>query len=60
MHCQEHTHKVLIVGDKNVGKSSYVKRYVNGNFNYKQPYKMTVGGKMQESVNIYVTYINTT
>ncbi|XP_046869904.1 ras-related protein Rab-7L1-like [Hypomesus transpacificus] len=43
MHCQEHTHKVLIVGDKNVGKSSYVKRYVNGNFNYKQPYKMTVG-----------------
>lgn len=34
--------KILIVGDGNVGKSSFVNRYVNGQFN--KTYKMTVGG----------------
>lgn len=38
----EHLMKILIVGDGNVGKSSFVHRYVNGQFN--KMYKMTVGG----------------
>lgn len=38
----EHLMKILIVGDGNVGKSSFVHRYVNGQFN--KTYKMTVGG----------------
>lgn len=38
----EHLLKILIVGDGNVGKSSFVHRYVNGQFN--QAYKMTMGG----------------
>lgn len=38
----EHLLKILVVGDGNVGKSSFVHRYVNGHFN--QTYKMTVGG----------------
>lgn len=33
--------KILIIGDGNVGKSSFVNRYVNGQFN--KNYKMTVG-----------------
>ncbi|XP_041859846.1 ras-related protein Rab-7L1-like [Melanotaenia boesemani] len=33
--------KILIVGDGNVGKSSFVLRYVSGQFN--RSYKMTVG-----------------
>lgn len=37
----EHLMKILIVGDGNVGKSSFVHRYVNGQFN--SMYKMTVG-----------------
>ncbi|XP_040911387.1 ras-related protein Rab-7L1-like [Toxotes jaculatrix] len=37
----EHLLKILIVGDGNVGKSSFVNRYVNGQFN--KTYKMTVG-----------------
>ncbi|XP_006807479.1 ras-related protein Rab-7L1-like [Neolamprologus brichardi] len=37
----EHLLKVLIVGDGNVGKSSFVHRYVSGQFN--KTYKMTVG-----------------
>nr|XP_040050130.1 ras-related protein Rab-7L1-like isoform X2 [Gasterosteus aculeatus aculeatus]XP_040050131.1 ras-related protein Rab-7L1-like isoform X3 [Gasterosteus aculeatus aculeatus] len=37
----EHLLKILIVGDGNVGKSSFVHRYVNGQFN--QAYKMTMG-----------------
>uniref|UniRef100_A0A3Q4MID2 Ras-related protein Rab n=1 Tax=Neolamprologus brichardi TaxID=32507 RepID=A0A3Q4MID2_NEOBR len=36
-----HLLKVLIVGDGNVGKSSFVHRYVSGQFN--KTYKMTVG-----------------
>ncbi|XP_067382218.1 ras-related protein Rab-7L1-like isoform X2 [Channa argus] len=35
--------KILIIGDGNVGKSSFVHRYVNGQFN--KTYKMTVGGQ---------------
>lgn len=38
----EHLLKILVVGDGNVGKSSFVHRYVNGQFN--KMYKMTVGG----------------
>lgn len=38
----EHPMKILIVGDWNVGKSSFVHRFVNGLFN--KTYKMTVGG----------------
>ncbi|XP_029361663.1 ras-related protein Rab-7L1 [Echeneis naucrates] len=37
----EHLLKILIIGDGNVGKSSFVHRYVNGQFN--KMYKMTVG-----------------
>ncbi|XP_023248793.1 ras-related protein Rab-7L1-like [Seriola lalandi dorsalis] len=37
----EHLLKILIVGDGDVGKSSFVHRYVNGQFN--KTYKMTVG-----------------
>ncbi|KAM4571091.1 ras-related protein Rab-7L1-like [Fundulus diaphanus] len=37
----EYSLKILIVGDGNVGKSSFVHRYVSGRFN--KPYKMTVG-----------------
>ncbi|XP_037337178.1 ras-related protein Rab-7L1-like [Pungitius pungitius] len=37
----EHLLKILIVGDGNVGKSSFVHRYVNGQFN--KTYKMTMG-----------------
>ncbi|XP_028266391.1 ras-related protein Rab-7L1-like isoform X2 [Parambassis ranga] len=37
----EHLLKILIVGDGNVGKSSFVHRYVSGQFN--KTYKMTVG-----------------
>ncbi|RVE71051.1 hypothetical protein OJAV_G00070620 [Oryzias javanicus] len=37
----EHLLKILIVGDGNVGKSSFVNRYVSGQFN--RTYKMTVG-----------------
>ncbi|XP_056130525.1 ras-related protein Rab-7L1-like [Lampris incognitus] len=37
----EHLLKILIVGDGSVGKSSFVHRYVNGNFT--TTYKMTVG-----------------
>ncbi|KAM8863824.1 ras-related protein Rab-7L1-like [Spinachia spinachia] len=37
----EHLLKILIVGDGNVGKSSFVHRYVNGQFS--QTYKMTMG-----------------
>lgn len=39
---REHLMKILVVGDGNVGKSSFVHRYVNGQFN--KTYKMTVGG----------------
>ncbi|CAL8298927.1 unnamed protein product [Merluccius merluccius] len=35
--------KVLVVGDGNVGKSSFVHRYVHGQFN--KDYKMTMGGQ---------------
>ncbi|XP_062283497.1 ras-related protein Rab-7L1-like [Scomber scombrus] len=38
---EEHLMKILIVGDGNVGKSAFVNRYVNGQFN--KTYKMTVG-----------------
>lgn len=38
---REHLMKILIVGDGNVGKSSFISRYVTGHFNMK--YKMTVG-----------------
>ncbi|XP_023128677.1 ras-related protein Rab-7L1-like [Amphiprion ocellaris] len=37
----EHLMKILIVGDGYVGKSSFVHRYVNGQFN--SMYKMTMG-----------------
>ncbi|XP_019122605.2 ras-related protein Rab-7L1 [Larimichthys crocea] len=37
----EHLLKILVVGDGNVGKTSFVRRYVNGQFN--SSYKMTVG-----------------
>ncbi|KAM7411174.1 hypothetical protein PAMA_021248 [Pampus argenteus] len=37
----EHLLKILIVGDGHVGKSSFVHRYVNGQFS--NTYKMTVG-----------------
>ncbi|XP_044066077.1 ras-related protein Rab-7L1-like isoform X1 [Siniperca chuatsi] len=37
----EHLLKILVVGDGNVGKSSFVHRYVHGQFN--KTYKMTVG-----------------
>uniref|UniRef100_A0A3Q0SM48 RAB29, member RAS oncogene family n=1 Tax=Amphilophus citrinellus TaxID=61819 RepID=A0A3Q0SM48_AMPCI len=37
----EHLLKILIVGDGNVGKSSFVHRYVSGQFN--KTYRMTVG-----------------
>nr|XP_046253381.1 ras-related protein Rab-7L1-like isoform X2 [Scatophagus argus] len=37
----EHLLKILVVGDGNVGKSSFVRRYVNGQFS--KTYKMTVG-----------------
>uniref|UniRef100_A0A087Y4Y0 Ras-related protein Rab n=2 Tax=Poecilia formosa TaxID=48698 RepID=A0A087Y4Y0_POEFO len=38
---KEHLLKILIIGDGNVGKSSFVHRYVSGQFN--RTYKMTVG-----------------
>ncbi|XP_055079307.1 ras-related protein Rab-7L1-like [Periophthalmus magnuspinnatus] len=38
---REHLMKILIIGDGNVGKSSFVNRYVNGRFS--QSYKMTMG-----------------
>ncbi|KAK5895080.1 hypothetical protein CesoFtcFv8_011702 [Champsocephalus esox] len=37
----EHLLKILIIGDGNVGKSSFLHRYVNGQFN--KMYKMTMG-----------------
>ncbi|KAK1899316.1 Ras-related protein Rab-7L1 [Dissostichus eleginoides] len=37
----EHLLKILIIGDGNVGKSSFLHRYVNGQFN--KTYKMTMG-----------------
>uniref|UniRef100_A0A3Q3WAR8 Uncharacterized protein n=1 Tax=Mola mola TaxID=94237 RepID=A0A3Q3WAR8_MOLML len=37
----EHLMKILIVGDGDVGKSSFVHRYISGAFN--KTYKMTVG-----------------
>ncbi|XP_072223321.1 ras-related protein Rab-7L1-like [Leuresthes tenuis] len=37
----EHLLKILIVGDGNVGKTSFIHRYVSGQFN--RSYKMTVG-----------------
>lgn len=37
----EHLLKILIVGEGNVGKTSFVHRYINGQFN--RAYKMTVG-----------------
>lgn len=39
----EHLLKILIIGDGNVGKSSFLHRYVNGQFN--KTYKMTMGGR---------------
>lgn len=47
---KEHLLKILVIGDGNVGKSSFVRRYVNGQFN--RTYKMTVGG-MQPGFNNY-------
>lgn len=38
----EYLLKILVVGDGNVGKSSFVHRYVDGMFT--KTYKMTVGG----------------
>ncbi|XP_008402511.1 ras-related protein Rab-7L1 [Poecilia reticulata] len=38
---KEHLLKILIIGDGNVGKSSFVCRYVSGQFS--RTYKMTVG-----------------
>ncbi|XP_053172886.1 ras-related protein Rab-7L1-like [Scomber japonicus] len=38
---EEHLMKILIIGDSNVGKSSFVNRYINGKFN--EMYKATVG-----------------
>ncbi|XP_017295314.1 ras-related protein Rab-7L1 [Kryptolebias marmoratus] len=38
---EEHVLKILVVGDENVGKSSFLHRYVSGHFN--RTYKMTVG-----------------
>ncbi|KAM4736749.1 ras-related protein Rab-7L1-like [Anableps anableps] len=43
----EHLLKILIVGDGNVGKSSFVHRYVSGQFN--RTYKMTEGDLMDHS-----------
>ncbi|KAK7884077.1 hypothetical protein WMY93_027200 [Mugilogobius chulae] len=37
----EHSMKILIVGDGNVGKTSFVNRYVTGQFS--RSYKMTMG-----------------
>ncbi|CAJ1084381.1 ras-related protein Rab-7L1-like isoform X1 [Xyrichtys novacula] len=37
----EHLLKILVVGDGNAGKTSFVHRYVSGQFN--KTYKMTVG-----------------
>ncbi|XP_047458986.1 ras-related protein Rab-7L1-like [Mugil cephalus] len=37
----EHLMKILIIGDGNVGKSSFLHRYVSGQFN--KIYKMTIG-----------------
>ncbi|KAM3618109.1 uncharacterized protein V6R79_015695 [Siganus canaliculatus] len=37
----EHLLKVLVIGDGQVGKSSFVERYVNGQFS--RTYKMTMG-----------------
>uniref|UniRef100_A0A3Q2PM49 Ras-related protein Rab n=1 Tax=Fundulus heteroclitus TaxID=8078 RepID=A0A3Q2PM49_FUNHE len=54
-HCQEYLLKILIVGDGNVGKSSFVHRYVSGQFN--KSYKMDFSIKMlhwsdREKVNV--------
>lgn len=48
----EHLLKILIVGDGNVGKSSFVNRYISGNFN--RTYKMTVGGTFISSRTIHM------
>ncbi|XP_029282036.1 ras-related protein Rab-7L1-like isoform X4 [Cottoperca gobio] len=37
----EHLFKILVIGDGEVGKSSFLHRYVNGQFN--KTYKMTMG-----------------
>lgn len=39
----EHLLKILVVGDGEVGKSSFVHRYVSGHFS--GTYKMTMGGR---------------
>ena len=36
--------KVLIIGDSNVGKTSFVQRYISNTF--RGTYKWTVGGKV--------------
>lgn len=36
--------KILIIGDAEVGKTSFVKRYVNSS--YDKNYKATVGGEI--------------
>ena len=40
---QEKLFKVLVVGDSLVGKTAFVRRYVQGR--YEDNYKVTVGGK---------------
>ena len=44
---QEKLFKVLVVGDSLVGKTAFVRRYVQGR--YEDNYKVTVGGKVNHS-----------
>lgn len=53
----EHLLKILIVGDGNVGKSSFVHRYVSGQFT--RTYRMTVGGRLMKLRPLRLCYIVT-
>lgn len=39
-------HKILVIGPPHVGKTCYIKRYVDGVYDVRELYKQTMGGRL--------------
>jgi len=51
-------HKILIIGPRLAGKTTFITRYVHGHYNVRAAYRETIGGMFSFTIGILFYLVN--